>query len=105
MPRDKLLFKFVGEMNPDGTPAEFHSGIPARDLHESDRALLADEHLVTLAASPLYEARNEAGEIAAKAERRIDREAEAAPAPVAAGGMARPSSAPIAEAPKASEKK
>jgi hypothetical protein len=101
MPRDKLLFKFVGEMNPDGTPAEFHSGIPARDLHESDRALLTDEHLVTLAASPLYEARNEAPQEAARAERRIDKEA-------ATSAPAEAVSVTVADAPakaQASEKK
>jgi hypothetical protein len=98
MPRDKLLFKFVGEMNPDGTPAEFHSGIPARDLHESDRALLTDEHLVTLAASPLYEARNEAPQEAARGEKRVEREADASAPPEAV-------SVTVAEAPKAESKK
>lgn len=80
MPRDRLLFKYVG----DGS--EFHEGIPARDLRESDRARLTDEQMVTLAASKLYQPRNDADEEVAEAEQRIER-AEPAPdfgvAPVA----------------------
>lgn len=76
MPRgDKILFKFKGSYNPDGTPAEFHSNIPARDILESDMGGLSDEHLVTLAASPLYTARNDGDEVAAKAERRVEKTA------------------------------
>ena len=73
MPKDKLLFKYQG----DGS--EFLNRIPARDLHESDRAALTDEDLALLAASPLYEARNDAPADAEKAAKR----AAKAPEPVA----------------------
>lgn len=65
MPRDRLLFKYLG--NGD----EFLNRIPARDLHESDRDLLTDEDMVTLAESPLYSARNDADEVVAVAEKRV----------------------------------
>lgn len=72
MARDRLLFKYVG----DGT--EFHEGIPMRDIRESDRPDLTDEHLVTLAASRVYRARNDADE---EAEAAAERLARATPAP------------------------
>lgn len=79
MPRDRLLFKYKG----DG--GEFLNRIPARDLYESDRHLLSDDDLLVLAESPLYEARNEADEQVARAERRVEKEATDAAASGAAG--------------------
>lgn len=82
---NRIMFKFKGEMNADGTPAEFHSGIPARDILESDLDGLTDEQKVTLGASAIYSARNDADEIAAKAEKRIEK---AAPTDVTSQSMA-----------------
>jgi hypothetical protein len=68
MPRgDKIMFKYTG----DGS--EFHNGIPARDILESDLDALTDEQKVTLAGSAVYSARNDADEVAAKAEKRIEK--------------------------------
>ena len=65
MPRDRLLFKYLS----DGS--EFHEGIPARDLYESDRASLTDEQMVTLGGSRIYQARNDAPDEVAAAEERV----------------------------------
>lgn len=74
MPRgDRLLFKYVG----DGD--QRHHGIPMRDLYESDRGALTDEHLVTLGASAIYRPRNDADEEVAAAEQRVEPPADDVP--------------------------
>jgi uncharacterized protein (UPF0254 family) len=69
MPRgDKIMFKYTG----DGS--EFHNGVPARDILESDLDALTDEQKVTLAGSAVYSARNDADEVAAAAAKRVEKE-------------------------------
>jgi hypothetical protein len=83
VPKDPLAYKFTGAVNEDGTAAEFIHGLPSRDIHRSEFEGMPDEAKAALKASPLHRAYGDADKQAAKAERRVEREAaEAAPAPV-----------------------
>lgn len=83
MPQEKLVAKYQG----DGS--EYFTGVPRRDLYESDWAGLTDEQKALLAAvppsgvKPLYQLRHDAPAEAEKAAERVaDTEAQAvAPAP------------------------
>lgn len=98
MPRgDRLLFKFTG----DGT--ERHHGIPMRDILESDRDSLTDAQMVTLAASPIYSARNDADEEAEAAAKRIEK--ADAPDPLAVDTVPAVSMPASKDAPKTEAKK
>ena len=43
-----MAYKFVGRLNPDGTPAEVLNGVPPRDLSNADVEQLAAERRWTL---------------------------------------------------------
>ena len=68
---DAIAARFKGKRNDDGTPAEYHSGIPARDLTEDEFSALSDEHKATLAHSAIYDLRRDAPKAAEQADRRI----------------------------------
>jgi hypothetical protein len=101
MPREKLAAKFTGHPE-DG----FLNGVPARDLYEAEFDALPDDVKAAIKANAesehaVYDLRNDAPAEAAKAERRIDKEAAAAAPPEAV-------SVTVAEVPakaQASEKK
>jgi hypothetical protein len=50
----KHPWAFTGQRDANGEPAEWHAGIPARDLAEADVAALSDEEYAVVEASRLY---------------------------------------------------
>lgn len=65
-----VVAKWKGSLNEDGTPMEFHGGIPARDIEEEEFAVMSDAQKVTLAHSRLYDLRRDAPKAVEQAERR-----------------------------------
>ena len=61
--------RWVGKRNPDGSPVEFHEGIPARDLDDEAWDGLSAEQKATISGSPLYTLRGEARAEGERAER------------------------------------
>jgi hypothetical protein len=94
---EAIAAKYTGKLKADGTPAQYHGGIPARDLTEDEFSALSDEHKATLAHSKIYELRRDAPKVADAADRRVAHEmAQADVTPKAAEAKA--------DAPKATGK-
>jgi hypothetical protein len=51
--------RWVGNRHPDGSPVEFHEGIPARDLDDEAWEVLTAEQRRAVGRSPLYAVREE----------------------------------------------
>jgi hypothetical protein len=49
------VIRFKGDRNPDGSAAEFHEGIPARNLTDEDYDALPKELREVVRNSPLYD--------------------------------------------------
>ena len=51
----KSAWRFAGELDRDGRPLAYFSGIPARDLGADDVATLSEAEYRLVEASPLYQ--------------------------------------------------
>lgn len=81
MHHDPVRATFKGRLNDDGTPVEFHAGLPARDITESEYQAMSAEERAAVRASPLYDTKTDR-EVAGKPA--AERAETPAPAPAKA---------------------